>query len=82
MVHERRPACEASRDARHAARHRAQHAPLPDEPQSPQSPQSTLPLQAHWAVPENLFGVLPYVWVAYSRAADFSLPTFYDRVRV
>ena len=39
-------------------------------------------LQAHWAVPENILGVLPFIYISHTRLAAFLLPKFYSTVRV
>lgn len=37
--------------------------------------------QAHWAVPNNILGVLPYIYISHTRLAAFLLPKFYSTVR-
>ena len=38
--------------------------------------------QAHWAVPENILGVLPFIYISHTRLDAFLLPKFYSTVRV
>lgn len=38
--------------------------------------------QAHWAVPERILGVLPYIYISHTRLAAFLLPKFYSTVRL
>lgn len=35
-------------------------------------------LQAHWAVPYKVFGLLPATWIAFSRIGTSFLPPYYD----
>lgn len=37
-------------------------------------------MQAHWAVPERILGVLPYIYISHTRLAAFLLPKFYSTV--